>query len=73
MASQRLKGKKMTINQLICELQKQVNRGYGNKDIFVEDAQEMFHIDSVQKNTCPDIEPDYLFIMAGVLKELNND
>lgn len=55
----------MTVNELIIELQKKADRGYGDKDIVVEDAQENFHIDSVQKNTNPDIEPDYLLIMAG--------
>lgn len=55
----------MTVNELIKELQKQVDNGYGRLEIFVEDSQENRYIDSVQKNTCPDVPPDYLFIMAG--------
>ncbi len=59
----------MKIIKLIELLQQQVNRGYGQKEIYVEDAQEMFNIDSIQKNTNPNIEPDYLFIMGGDKKE----
>lgn len=55
----------MTVLELIIELQKIEIKGYGNKNIYVEDAQGNFHIDSVQKNTHPDIEPEYFFLMAG--------
>jgi len=55
----------MIINELIKELQKQVNKGYGNKNIFVEDGEQKLHIDSIQINCHPSKDPDYLFIMGG--------
>lgn len=55
----------MNVKELIKELEKRVSQGYGDKPIYVEDRQKDFNIDSVQKNTHSDVEPDYLFIMAG--------
>jgi len=54
----------MIVDELIIELQKQSDRGYGRKDVVIEGRGGNFHINSVQKNTNPDIEPDYLLIMA---------
>ncbi len=59
----------MTLNDFMSMAQKQVDKGYGDKDLVVEDAQENFHIHSIQMNTCPGIEPDYLLIMAGEKQE----
>lgn len=55
----------MTINDLIAELQKEAENGYGDKIILVEDGEEDFHIDSVQSNRNTGQDPDYLFLMAG--------
>ncbi len=55
----------MTLIELKEECEKQIERGYGDLEIFVESNQENCHIDSIQKDTNPDIEPNYLFIMAG--------
>ena len=59
----------MTIAQLIIKLKKLKTKGYGKKDIFVSGdecyTQENYHIDSIQKNTHPDVEPDYFIITAG--------
>lgn len=55
----------MTCLELIDRLQRRVHEGFGDKPVFVEDAQEKFHIHSVQQDTCAGIEPTYLFIMAG--------
>lgn len=55
----------MTVNELIIELQKEVERGCGSKDIFVEDSQKKRDIDSIQQNTLSHILPDYFCIMAG--------
>lgn len=55
----------MKISELIIELQRREAEGYGDKPVYVEDSQELFHIDSVQKNTSPSVEPEYLFLMPG--------
>lgn len=55
----------MNACELIEHLQKQVDKGFGSKPVYVEDAQEMRDIHSVQMNTNSGIEPEYLFIMAG--------
>ncbi len=55
----------MSITDLIIKLQKLESKGYGDKDIYVEDGQTNYHIDSIQKNTHPDIAPEYFFLMAG--------
>ncbi len=59
----------MTVKELILELLNQMSNGHGDVDIFVEDGQEEFHIDSIQKNTHKEVSPDYLFIMAGNRKD----
>ncbi len=59
----------MTVKELILELLNQMSNGHGDVDIFVEDGQENYHIDSIQKNTHPDIVPEYLIIMAGNRKD----
>ncbi len=56
----------MTLNEFMVMLQKQVDRGYGDKPLLMEGPHQCnYHINSVQMDTCPGIEPDYLFIMAG--------
>ncbi|KKK86527.1 hypothetical protein LCGC14_2762350 [marine sediment metagenome] len=55
----------MTVNDLMKELQMRVEQGYGDVPIYVEDSQEDFEIDSIQKNTHASVYPDYLIIWAG--------
>ncbi len=57
----------MTLFDLQKEIEKQMNEGYGEKTIYIEGMPEQgdWEIDSIQKNTNPEIEPDYLFIMGG--------
>lgn len=55
----------MNAYELINELQKQVDKGFGSKPVYVQDSQENRHIHSIQMNTNSGIEPDYLFLMAG--------
>ncbi len=59
----------MTVKELILELLNQMSNGHGDVDIFVEDGQEEYHIDSIQKDTNMDVLPNYLFIMAGNRKD----
>jgi len=53
------------IEELHKKLEQLIADGYGKKPIYVEESQYNYTIDSVQKNTNPDIEPDYYFLMAG--------
>ena len=55
----------MTLFNLQKELEKWINEGYGEKTIYIDGMPEHLEIDSIQKNTNPGIEPDYLFIMGG--------
>ncbi len=59
----------MTVKELIKELEKKVSKGYGNKDIVIDDNVGDWHIDSVQKNTHIDVEPEYLIIMRGEIRD----
>lgn len=55
----------MTVNELMIEIKKQVARGYGNKNIIIDVADSRdYSIDSIQKNTHPSVEPEYLLIMG---------
>lgn len=57
----------MTLNELKVEIQKHIDKGYGEKKILINsDTSETLgddEIDSIQKNTHPEVEPEYLIIM----------
>ena len=57
----------MTLFDLQKEIDKWIYDGYGEKTIYMEGMPEQgnWEINSVQQNTNPEIEPDYLFIMGG--------
>lgn len=55
----------MTLNELIKNGQRFVDEGYGDKEIVVENGEMELEIDSIQSNSNPGIEPDYLFIMGA--------
>ncbi len=59
----------MTVKELILELLDEMAKGHGDIPIYVEDGQEICHIDGIVKNTNPDIPPEYLFIMPGDRKD----
>ncbi len=55
----------MTLNELIKNAQEWVDKGYGEKQIIVEENDAPFEIDTIQSDTEPGIEPNYLFIVRG--------
>lgn len=57
----------MILLDLKKEIEKWIVKGCGEKPIYTEAGAEQgdYEIDSIQKNTCPDKDPDYLFIMIG--------
>ncbi len=55
----------MTLNELIKNAEEWVAKGYGDKKIVVEEDDAPFEIDSIQSDTKPGIEPNYLFITQG--------
>ena len=61
----------MKIKKLRKKLQELEDDGYGSYDIFVEGvyADSNYIIDSVQKNTNPNVKPNYFFIMVGEPQE----
>ena len=56
----------MTLNELKTEVQEKIDMGYGEKRIVIDAGSEMEdkEIDSIQKDTNPEIEPNYLFFMT---------
>ena len=61
----------MNVTELIKKLMDAVSEGYGRKEIYIDGGQENFNIDSIQRNTQPNVEPDYFLIMAGKSKNEN--
>ncbi len=57
----------MTIKELHTKLEQLIKHGVGDYLILMEGVgyQGEAHIDSIQKNTNINIDPDYYFIMAG--------
>lgn len=59
------------IEELHKKLEQLISDGYGKKPIFIDDGNDNYMIDSVQKNTNMDIEPDYYILMADERVEHN--
>lgn len=59
----------MNLYELKQEIDKWINEGYGEKNIYLDafngEQGKNYEIDSIQQNTNPGLEPDYLFIMNG--------
>lgn len=55
----------MTLNELIKNAQVWVDKGYGEKQIIVENGDFNLEIDSIQSDTNSGVEPNYLFVMPG--------
>jgi len=55
----------MTLNELIKNAQRFIDKGYGDKQIIVEDGDYELEIDSIQSDTNPEVEPNYLYVMSG--------
>lgn len=53
----------MILKELLVEVNKFIDKGYGEKKIIVECSGIDYTIDSIQQDTMPEIEPDYLLIM----------
>lgn len=54
-----------TIEELHKKLEQLISDGYGEKPIYLEQADYNYTIDSVQKNVNPDVEPDYYILMTS--------
>lgn len=54
-----------TIEELHKRLEQLISDGYGKKPIYLEQADYNYSIDSVQKNTNPEVEPDYYILMTS--------
>jgi hypothetical protein len=64
----------VTLNDFMKEIQKWIDRGHGDKPILMDGPHQFeYTINSIQMNTCPDEEPDYLSIMAGDKCIINDD
>jgi len=59
-------GDDVNIDRLIVELQISKRQGWGNKEIYMDGNFGSYNIDSVQKNTHPSKEPEYMILMAGM-------
>ena len=57
----------MTLNELKQHIEVWTNKGYGDKQVHVEGGRDQgdYEINCIAKDTNPDIEPNYLFIMLG--------
>lgn len=53
------------IEELHKKLEQLISDGYGKKPIYMDGPDCDYMIDSIQKNTNPDIEPEYFFLMEG--------
>lgn len=60
----------MNIIELNKRLNQLIEQGEGDKSIYVEDGDECLEIDSVQKDTNPDIVPNYYFMVSGGRPEI---
>lgn len=55
----------MNIIELNKRLNQLIEKGDGDKQIYVEDGDETLEIDSVQKDTNLDIVSNYYYLMSG--------
>ncbi len=58
-------GEVMTLNELMIQVKKYIDKGYGAKEILLDtDIDDYNEIDSIQQNTMPNVEPEYLLIIS---------
>ncbi len=55
----------MTLNELKRQVDKYILLGFGGKNIVIDGQPDEREIDSIQRNTMPEVEPDYLIIMKA--------